>query len=147
MRALPPPAPEREAKKPAVIAPPPADAALQLLAIFQREGRLVDFLEQDVASFDDADIGAAARAVHEGCRKALRAHATVAPIRAEDEGANVTLETGFDTSQVKLSGDVKGAGPWKGVLKHRGWKATDVKLPTPVAGHDARVIAAAEVEL
>jgi hypothetical protein len=127
--------------------PPPADAALQLLALFQREGRFVDFLEQDIATFPDADVGAAARVVHEGCRKALRAHATIAPVRSEEEGARVTLAAGFSPAEVKLSGNVAGSGPYSGILRHRGWRALDVRLAAPVEGYDARVLAPAEVEL
>ena len=56
--------------------------ALLLLELLQREGRLVDFSEQDIAKFSDADVAAAARLVHDGCRKALRAHVPVTPIRA-----------------------------------------------------------------
>ncbi|MGO9713567.1 MAG: DUF2760 domain-containing protein [Polyangiaceae bacterium] len=130
--------------------PPPTDAALQLLALFQREGRLVDFLEQDVASFPDADVGAAARVVHEGCRKALRAHAKIAPIRTEEEGTRVTVAAGFPPAEVKLSGNVAGSGPYTGVLRHRGWRAVELTLATRVDahdGHDAHVLAPAEVEL
>ncbi len=127
-------------------APPSTDAALQLLALFQREGRLVDFLEEDVASFADADIGAAARVVHAGCRKALREHVKLEPVRSEDEGAKLTLD-GFDPAQVKLTGNVEGKGPYTGTLRHRGWRVTEVKLPTAAPGHDARVVAQAEVEL
>ena len=127
--------------------PPSADAALRLLALFQREGRLVDFLEQDVATFSDADVGAAARVVHEGCRKALRAHSKIAPIRDEEEGTQVTLAPGFSPGEVKLSGNVTGTGPYIGVLRHRGWRAVELALPTVVGGHDARVLAPAEVEL
>jgi hypothetical protein len=123
------------------------EGALQLLAVLQREGRLVDFLEQDITTFSDADVGAAARVVHEGCRKALRTHVTLAPVRGEDEGAMVTLPSGFRAAEVKLTGAVGGSGPYKGVLRHRGWKATDVMLPRAMVGHDAKVIAAAEVEL
>jgi hypothetical protein len=121
------------------------DAALQLLALFQREGRLVDFLEEDVASFSDADIGAAARVVHTGCRKALREHVKLEPIRTEEEGAKVTLQT--SPAEVKLTGNVQGTGPYAGTLRHRGWRATDIKLPTAISGHDARIVAQAEVEL
>jgi hypothetical protein len=141
-----PPAPPAP-KPPPPPAAPPLDAALQLLSLFQREGRLVDFLEQDVATFSDADVGAAARVVHEGCRRALRAHAKVAPIRSEEEGTRVTLAAGFPPAEVKLSGNVAGAGPYTGVLRHRGWRALDLTLATPVVGHDARVLAPAEVEL
>jgi hypothetical protein len=139
--------PAAPAALPAV--PPPADgtSALQLLSLLQREGRLVDFLQQDIASFPDADVGVAARVVHEGCRKALRAHATLEPVRTEDEGARVTLAAGFDADAVKLVGDVKGEPPYAGVLRHRGWRARRLELPSLVGDHDAHVLAPAEVEL
>ncbi len=121
--------------------------ALQLLALLQREGRLVDFLEQDIATFPDADIGAAARVVHEGSRKALRAHVKLSPVRSEDEGAKITLPAGFDPGAVKLTGKVEGSAPFQGVLRHRGWRAISIELPTAVSGHDAHVICPAEVEL
>ncbi|WP_104987675.1 DUF2760 domain-containing protein [Sorangium cellulosum] len=132
---------------PTAPAAPAVSSALQLLALLQREGRLVDFLEQDIASFGDADVGVAARMVHEGCRKALRGHAKLAPVRGEDEGARVTLEAGYNPAEVKLIGNVSGSAPYRGVLRHRGWRAVELSLPTPIAGHDASVIAPAEVEL
>jgi hypothetical protein len=137
------------APEPAPALPRAADVtpALQLLALLQREGRLVDFLQQDIASFPDADVGVAARVVHEGCRKALRAHAEIEPVRAEAEGAKVKLEAGFDADTVKLVGDVKGEPPYAGVLRHRGWRARKVTLPSLVGGHDAHILAPAEVEL
>ncbi|HWL87820.1 MAG TPA: DUF2760 domain-containing protein [Polyangiaceae bacterium] len=152
--ALPPapaPAPSAPAKKPAQPAPEKSDnsmeSALQLLALFQREGRLVDFLTQEIAPFADAEIGATARVVHEGCRKALLSHATLVPVRSEEEDAAVTLNAGFDPAEVKLTGNVKGAGPYRGVLRHRGWRAKELKLPAAVAGHDAAILCPAEVEL
>lgn len=126
---------------------PPADPALQLLALLQRDGRFIDFLEQDIGTFPDVEVGSVARVVHEGCRKALRAHATITPIRTEEEGATVTLPEGYSPSLVKLSGKVQGAAPYKGVLRHRGWRAADLVLPVPIKGHDSTVIAPAEVEL
>ena len=126
---------------------PSVDAALQLLALFQREGRFVDFLEEDVASFADADIGAAARVVHSGCRKALREHVKLEPVRTEEEGVQVTLLEPLDAAEVKLTGNVTGKGPFTGTLRHRGWRAAQITLPTAVAGHDARILAQAEVEL
>jgi hypothetical protein len=124
-----------------------SSAALQLLALFQREGRFVDFLEQDLGSFSDGEIGAVARVVHEGCHKALHEHAELTPVRTEEEGTSVTLQAGFNPAEVKLSGNLQGAAPYQGVLRHRGWRAAQVKLPVPVSGHDASVIAPAEVEL
>ncbi|CAN5706021.1 hypothetical protein BH11MYX4_BH11MYX4_08960 [soil metagenome] len=135
------PEPKPEAK------PPSTDAALQLLALFQREGRFVDFLEEDVASFADADIGAAARVVHSGCRKALREHVKLEPVRTEEEGVKVTLPDPLDVAAVKLTGNVTGKGPFTGTLRHRGWRATELTLPTAIAGHDPRILAQAEVEL
>ena len=123
------------------------DAALQLLAILQREGRLVDFLEQDVAAFSDADVGAAARVVHDGCRKALHAHVTITPVRVEAEGSRVTVTEGVSDGAVKLTGDVKGSLPLTGTLRHRGWRASDMRLPTVVQAYDATVLAPAELEL
>ncbi len=135
--------PERTPEPPV----PPADPALQLLSILQREGRLVDFLEQDIASFSDADVGAAARVVHDGCQKALRAHLTVSPVKSEEEGTKVTIPEGFEPALVKLCGNVQGNAPYTGVLRHRGWRARDLTLPRPVAGYDPTVLAPAEVEL
>jgi hypothetical protein len=156
-KALPGPKPEpklppkAEAKpvKPAKPEPTPPnhDAALQLLALLQREGRFVDFLEEDVASFADADIGAAARVVHSGCRKALRDHVKLEPVRTEEEGAKITLDEPLDAAAVKLTGNVQGKGPFSGTLRHRGWKAAEITMPTAVEGHDARILAQAEVEL
>jgi hypothetical protein len=126
---------------------PEPGAALQLLSLFQREGRLVDFLQQDIAAFPDADVGAAARIVHDGCRKALRTDATIEPVRPESEGARVTLAVGFAPDEVKLTGGVGGPPPYQGVLRHRGWRATRLELPRLVGEHDAHVLAPAEVEL
>ena len=122
-------------------------SALQLLGLLQREGRFVDFLQQDITSFPDGEVGAAARVVHEGCRKALRTHAEIAPLRSEDEGQKVRLEAGFAADEVKLVGDVRGEPPYAGVLRHRGWRASKLELPTIVGEHDPRVLAPAEVEL
>ncbi|MFO0762743.1 MAG: DUF2760 domain-containing protein [Byssovorax sp.] len=127
--------------------PPSTDAALQLLALFQREGRFVDFLEQDIAGFGDGEIGAVARVVHAGCRKALHGHAKIAPIRPEEEGQSVTIAEGYSPAEIKLSGNVQGSAPYKGKVQHRGWRATGLTLPTPVKGHDPSVLAPAEIEL
>jgi hypothetical protein len=150
MPELPAPEPEKpKPEKPKAEKPKPRDLspALQLLSLLQRDGRLVDFLKQDIASFDDADIGAAARAVHEGCKKALAGHVEIEPLRSEAEGDKVTLDAGFDASEIKLTGNVSGSGPWRGNLRHKGWRAKKVDLPVLTEGHDASVLAPAEVEL
>lgn len=147
-----PPAPSTPA--PAEVKPaPPAlktarpDSALQLLGLLQQEGRFVDFLQEDVSTFSDADIGGAARVVHEGCRKALRQHLTIEPVRTEQEGSRITLQEGFDASAIRLTGNVVGQPPFTGTLAHRGWRAKEIKLPKISEGHDVSVLAPAEVEL
>jgi hypothetical protein len=124
---------------------PPTHEALQLLSLLQREGRFVDFVEQEITSFSDADIGAAARVVHEGCRRALHAHASISSVRQEREGAPLTLEVA--SADVKLVGNVAGSAPFRGVLRHRGWRVERLALPQLIGGHDPRLIAPAELEL
>ncbi|MDR7379871.1 hypothetical protein J2X19_004567 [Rhodoferax ferrireducens] len=143
----PPPAPVAPPAPAPVLKVATPDAALQLLALLQREARFVDFLQEDVAGYPDADIGGAARLVHAGCRKVLDAHFTLAPARPEAEGSRIVLEAGFDAASVRLTGNVVGQAPFRGTLRHPGWKATDVRLPRTTEGHDPRILAAAEVEL
>jgi Domain of unknown function (DUF2760) len=135
-------------ERPALARPPdPANAAqaLHLLSLLQREGRLIDFCEEDLAGFSDAQVGAAARTVHDGCRKAVREAFTLVPVRAESEGSPVTLPAGFDPRAVRLTGNVTGSPPFSGVLRHHGWRAAQVRMP--VGPGDSTVIAPAEVEL
>ena len=122
-------------------------AALQLLGLLQREARFVDFIQADVAPYSDAEIGAAARVVHGGCRKLLAEHFTLAPVRAEAEGSRVTLAAGFDAAAVRLTGNVVGQAPFTGTLSHRGWQVTQVRLPQLTDARAAAIIAQAEVEL
>ncbi|WP_306546478.1 DUF2760 domain-containing protein [Malikia spinosa] len=125
----------------------PETAALQLLGLLQREARFIDFVQEDVQAYGDAEIGAAARVVHEGCRKVLREHFTFEPVRAEAEGSRLTLQPGFDAAAVRVTGHVVGQPPFTGTLGHRGWRATETRLPKLGQGHDASVLAQAEVEL
>lgn len=125
----------------------PETAALQLLGLLQREARFIDFVQEDVQAYGDAEIGAAARVVHEGCRKVLREHFTFEPVRAEAEGSRLTLQPGFDAAAVRVTGHVVGQPPFTGTLGHRGWRATEIRLPKLGQGHDASVLAQAEVEL
>ncbi|MEZ4467997.1 MAG: DUF2760 domain-containing protein [bacterium] len=140
----PPPAPAPEPPRPVA-----ADetAALQLLALLQREGRLLDFLQEDVATFSDADVGAAARVVHEGCKRGLAEYLDIEAVRGEAEGEPVVLAPGFDAAANKVTGNVVGEPPYRGRLAHHGWRVTAVRLPRRVPGQDARVVAPAEIEL
>jgi hypothetical protein len=146
-------APAAPAVPPAPPPPPPPlreaspDAALQLLALLQRDARLIDFVGEELGAYDDAQIGAAARVVHEGCAKVLREHFSIVPVRSEAEGSRITLAAGFDAALVRLTGNVVGQAPFTGSLSHRGWRVTEVRLPKLAERHDARVLAPAEVEL
>jgi hypothetical protein len=139
--------PELEKAPAPVLKEASPDAALQLLGLLQRDGRLVDFIEEDVAGFSDTQVGAAARVVHEGCRKVLREHFTIEAVRSEPEGSRITLAQGFDASAVRLTGNVVGEPPFSGTLTHRGWRVVKVQLPKLAPGHDASILAPAEVEL
>ena len=123
------------------------DAALQLLSLLQRDARLIDFAGENLADYSDAQVGAAARLVHEGCAKVLREHFQIMPVRDEAEGSRVALPAGFDAAAVRLTGNVVGQPPFNGSLRHRGWRVAEVRLPQLAEGHDTRVLAAAEVEL
>lgn len=123
------------------------EAALQLLSLLQRQGRFIDFLEENVSTYSDAEIGNAARVVHEGCRKVLRQYVQLAPVRVEAEGTPVTVEAGFDPSALHLVGNVVGQAPFAGTLLHRGWQVSAIALPQVAHGHDLRILAAAEVEV
>ncbi len=122
-------------------------AALQLLSILQREGRFVDFVQDDLSGASDADIGAAARVVHEGCRKGLKDYVAFEAVRSEDEGSRVELPAGFDAARHRVTGNVQGEPPYTGTLAHHGWQASDFKLPTLSDAHDPTILAPAEVEL
>ncbi len=123
------------------------EAALQLLGLLQQGGRFVDFLEEDVSRFSDEQVGAAARVVHDGCRKVVHEHLDIEPVRSEEEGSRITLESGFDAASVRVTGNVVGHPPSSGTLVHRGWRTGDIRLPKLTQGHDVGVLAPAEVEL
>lgn len=147
-KALPPPRQPEPAKPPKPQGTQlQRDGALALLALLQRDGRLVDFLRDSVDGASDADIGAAAREVHRGCRKVLDQHLTFEPVMPGAEEQKVSVPKGFDPAEVRLIGEAKGEPPYRGTLRHHGWRVVDAKLPTLVDGVDRMVIAPAEVEL
>lgn len=136
-KAVPPPPPPK----------PTSDAAVQLLALFQREGRLVDFLREDIQPYDDGQIGAAVREIHKACHQVLTEHLTLEPVLNGQEGDEVTVPKGFDPSAIRLTGNVSGEPPFHGSLRHAGWRAAQVKLPAQPAGQDPKIVAPAEVEI
>lgn len=135
------------APEPVVLKEATPDAALQLLSLLQKEARFIDFIKEDVSAFADADIGAAARVVHQGCSKVINEHFRLAPVSQDVEGSRVTLNKGFDAAAFRLTGNIVGEAPFSGVLVHKGWQVTELHLPKLTEGHNAKIIAAAEVEL
>ena len=135
------------APQPVVLKEATPDAALQLLGLLQKEARFIDFIKEDIASFSDADIGIAARVVHEGCNKVINEHFTLAAVRSEQEGSKITLSEGFDAAEVRLTGNIVGIAPFTGTLVHKGWQVTGIRLPKLTSGHNAAIVAPAEVEL
>lgn len=144
-----PSAPAPDVPKPAVVPLREAapDGALQLLGLLQREARFIDFIREDVAAYTDADIGAAARVVHQGCRKVLGDNFTIGPVRDEAEGSRITLPEGFDAAAVRIIGNVVGKPPFQGSIVHRGWRVVETRLPKLASGHELSIVAPAEVEL
>jgi hypothetical protein len=149
--------PEPEPPKADTAKPMPVPAAgnqaeaeiVSFLALLQERGRLVDFLMEDITTYDNAQVGAAARVVHEGCKAALREHFQIRSVREESEGSSVTIPVGYAADEYRLIGNIRGAGPFSGTLVHRGWKTEGVKLPRIVRVDPDRLpaIAPAEVEL
>ncbi|MET0253123.1 MAG: DUF2760 domain-containing protein [Terrimicrobiaceae bacterium] len=139
-----------------VAAQPPPPAANQadaevvaFVGLLQEKGRLVDFLMEDVAPYDDKQVGAAARVVHQGCREVLREHFKVTPISEAEEGSRITVPAGYAADEYRLTGQISGEPPFTGTLLHKGWKTESVKLPRILKTSEKRLpsIAPAQVEL
>ena len=120
---------------------------LHLLGMLQREGRFLDFLSENLDAYEDDQIGAAVRSIHENCNKITQKYLSLEPVLVQEEGQSLTLQKGFDTAAIKLVGNVSGEPPFTGVIRHRGWKTPKVELPTLSAAQDASLIAPAEVEI
>lgn len=140
----------------ALLKPPPlkeegppktSGVPLRLLALLQREGRLLDFLLEDIQTYPDAQIGAAVRDIHRKCQLALKEHLILEPVLPQPEGAAVEVPRGFDPSAIRVTGNVTGEPPFRGTLQHHGWRAKDIKLAPPPEGQDELVVMPAEVEL
>ena len=141
------PEPRDDRPKKADLAAHHRDGALALLALLQREGRLIDFAGESLEGFSDADIGAAARDVHRGCKKVLDQCFTFEAVMPGQEDARVSVPRGFDPAEVRLIGEAKGEPPFGGTLRHHGWRATRTQLPALTEGLDRAVVAPAEVEV
>jgi Domain of unknown function (DUF2760) len=141
---------------PPVTIQPPAPVANQaeaevvaFFALLQEKGRLVDFLMEELTSYDDAQVGAAARVIHQGCRQVLLEHFKITAVSEAEEGSQVTVPAGYFADEYRIVGKLSGDPPFTGKLIHKGWKTESVKLPRIVQteGKQRSVIAPAEVEL
>ena len=123
------------------------DRAVQMLALLQRDGRLIDFLAENISAYPDAQLGAAVRTIHETCRQVLDHYVKLEPILNSEEDQPVTVQAGFEPAAIKLIGNVAGEPPVRGVLRHKGWRVKEVNLPPLPQGAGRMVVAPAEVEL
>jgi hypothetical protein len=139
------PEPEPQVVTMAPAAADTCDRATQMLALLQRDGRLVDFLMEDLATYADAQIGVAVRDVHAGCRQVLSRYATVVPVLDDDEGSTMMLDGGTDPARIKVVGHAGGATAFRGIVRHRGWEITRLDLP-PLPASGRSIVAPAEVE-
>ena len=130
---------------------PPAsenlDRAVQMLALLQRDGRLIDFLAENVSAYPDVQLGAAVRTIHDTCRQVLDQYVKLEPILDSEEDQPVTVQAGFDPAAIKLIGNVTGEPPVRGLLRHKGWRVKEVSLPSLPLAAGRMVVAPAEVEL
>lgn len=120
---------------------------LHLLSVLQKEGRLVDFLQEDLEMYEDEQIGAAVRSIHSSCRKTLDKSLAMTSVLDENEGDPVTVVAGFNPEAIKLTGRVTGEPPFTGIVRHKGWRAKKANLPDLAATRDPMIIAPAEVEI
>jgi hypothetical protein len=141
----------RAAESRAPAAAPPVvegpDRAIQVLALMQRDGRLIDFLMEDLASYADAQIGAAVRDVHAGCRGVLNRYLSLEPILAGKEGERTNVSQDLDPASIRLVGNATGRPPFPGTLLHHGWRVTRIELPPLGASGGRSIVAQAEVEV
>ncbi len=120
---------------------------LHLISVLQREGRLLDFFSENLEEYEDADIGAAVRDIHEKSKKAMDKYLTLDAVVETQEDEFMTVAPGFDPNAVKLTGNVVGEPPFKGIVRHRGWKVKKLEMPVLSGTKDTKIIAPAEVEI
>jgi hypothetical protein len=144
---------ELAAKVQKLLTPPPpgpvkpSGETVRLFALLQREGRLLDFLLEDIQAYSNDQVGAAVRDIHKNCQHALKEHLVLEPVMPQAEGASVQVPGGFDPSAIRLTGNVSGEPPFRGILQHHGWRVKELKLAAPPEGQDELVLQPAEVDL
>jgi hypothetical protein len=132
---------------PPPVPPKPSAEPILILALMQREGRLIDFLLENVDGADNETLGAGVRNIHKECQKVLKEHLEMTPVLKGEEKSTVEVPAGFDPSAIRLTGNVTGQPPFRGTLEHHGWRVTKIKINKPPEGQDAFILHPAEVEL
>ena len=123
------------------------EGVMWLLTVFQREGRLVDFIQEDISPYDDAQIGAACREIHQGLRNALKDVLKIVPVVDSVEGTEIEVDEDYDPRQIRLTGNLSSRPPFKGSLVHPGWRIEGLRLPKFSENVRLDVISQAEVEV
>lgn len=124
----------------------PADGAIQILSILQRDSRLIDFFMEDIAAYTDDQVGAAVRTLHDQSRQTLTRYLTLTPVIDGVEGTPIRI-TAPDPNAIKLLGNVPADAKkaTQGILRHKGWKVESVDLPKLT--NNLTVLAPAEIEI
>lgn len=121
---------------------------LRLLRDLQESGRLIDFLKEDLSTYNDAQVGAAVRKIHADCAKTLEDLVTIRPLLEEEEGSVIRIAKGYNAQEIKVVGNVKeGSGMIEGVLNHKGWKAHKKSLPKKTVQEESAILCPAEIEV
>jgi hypothetical protein len=121
------------------------NGVIYTMLLFQREGRLIDFLQENIDNYDDSQVGAAVRQIHADCSKVLKEHLQLEPVLHSPEGESVTIPDSFDPSEIKVSGNLPGKPPYIGTLQHKGWMVSKLNLPSRNESINPKVVYPAEV--
>ncbi len=143
--------PKKSSAKAATQTPKPVrptrDAAVSLLGTLQREARLIDLVQEDLAQYSDAQVGAAARPCLMQCAQTLKRHFALAPVIDAAEGDTVTTQPDASAARLQWVGDSAEASKSQGKLIHHGWLATKVELSEWTGDEaDMMIVAPAQVQ-
>jgi hypothetical protein len=142
----PPVAPPKAAK----LEPTQTGEALILLSLLQEKGRFLDYVTEDITAFNDTQVAAASRVVHQGCSAVIKECLALSPTHEGQEGDRITLDKSSDPNRYRLLGKVPQEPPYQGIVVHRGWQTTKLALPRftrPVDPTGPNVITPMDVEV
>ena len=125
-------------------------AVIQFVRNMQSRGRILDFVMTDIHKLSDPQVGAASRVVHQGLRELMDDYFSVKPISSLEEGRMIPLHEEDLGRTVKLLQSRGETVPREGRLLHKGWQASQVKLPQSQRqeqGNERMVLALAEVDV